>query len=234
MSENFNETATKSGLGSGGGGVRELSRGLPRLFGERPEETEGTSAEVAAGVVGGSEGGAVREEVCDLLAPSEEPEPGAGRRGWTETPDAAVAGDVGREPGSGYGDAGGDGAARAREEEVERAQEEGAARAPGEEMVDDEPDEHAYDEDYVTPALAARRKGSPARKLRAIEVKLGPAPAKITAGQRLLILDTWQRTGLPAGDFAACWGCPNTRSMPGRSGSRSMGRRGWTDSRGGR
>jgi transposase InsO family protein len=53
---------------------------------------------------------------------------------------------------------------------------------------------------YQQPKLAGRSRG---RRL----VKKGPVPAPaLTAEQRLLLLDTWQRSGLPAGDFAALTG----------------------------
>src|SRR5689334_19601334 len=46
------------------------------------------------------------------------------------------------------------------------------------------------------PRLQTPRRG---RRL----ARPAPAPAApLTAGQRLLILDTWRRSGLPAGDFA--------------------------------
>ncbi|MGH9317251.1 MAG: IS481 family transposase [Thermoanaerobaculia bacterium] len=63
-------------------------------------------------------------------------------------------------------------------------------------------DEHAHDEEYVSPALAARRKGSPYKKLRPVEVKLGPAQVGLTAEQRLLVLDSWLRSKLPAREFS--------------------------------
>jgi transposase InsO family protein len=198
MSEHIVVTATSEASGSGGGRVGEGGRVLPRLFGERVEETEGTAVGVATGGVGGSEGEAVREEVCDLLTPTEAPEPDAPNRGWTQPPEVAAEEAKDQETGSGYGDA--------RDEESGSALGEEAVSAPDVSESDDESDEHTYDEDYVSPALAARRKGSPARKLRAIEVKLGPAPGKITAGQRLLILDTWQRSGLTAGAYAEILG----------------------------
>ena len=62
-------------------------------------------------------------------------------------------------------------------------------------------EDFAMDEDYVSPALAARRKGSPKKKLRPFEVKLGPAEVGLTAEQRMLVLDTWLRSELPAREF---------------------------------
>jgi transposase InsO family protein len=50
------------------------------------------------------------------------------------------------------------------------------------------------------PKLAGRIKGR-----RLVKKDQPPAPA-LTAEQRLLLLDTWQRSGLPAGDFAALIG----------------------------
>ena len=53
-------------------------------------------------------------------------------------------------------------------------------------------------------------------------------PPAITPQQRLLMLDTWQRSGLPAGDFAP-GGLSKTRSICGRSGSRSTAPAGLAD-----
>ncbi|HYG76328.1 MAG TPA: IS481 family transposase [Planctomycetota bacterium] len=55
------------------------------------------------------------------------------------------------------------------------------------------------EEPFAPPRLlAGRRKGSPGKRL------VKPEPSKtLTAQQRLLLLDTWRRSGLPAGDFAA-------------------------------
>jgi transposase InsO family protein len=50
------------------------------------------------------------------------------------------------------------------------------------------------------PPLARPRKG------RRLVPKDAPKPTPLTPEQRLLILDTWQRSGLPAGDFAALVG----------------------------
>ena len=52
----------------------------------------------------------------------------------------------------------------------------------------------------ATPLLAGRRRG---RRLVKREAEPGPA---LTAEQRLLLLDTWRRSGLPARDFAAMVG----------------------------
>jgi hypothetical protein len=53
--------------------------------------------------------------------------------------------------------------------------------------------------------LSARRRGGPARLLPKDQTR-GSTP--LTATQRLVLLDTWQRSGLPAGDFAAISGIP--------------------------
>ena len=49
------------------------------------------------------------------------------------------------------------------------------------------------------------RPGRP-RRGRRLVAKDTPAPAAVTPQQRLLLLDIWQRSGLPAGDFAALVG----------------------------
>ena len=191
MSEEIRAPETKNGERSEGAAPRERGRDLPRLFGEMGETPSTTRVETGAGAAGGSEGagvegGAPREELWGILTPSEAAE--VGRE--TGLPAEATRAGAGRraEPGG---------------EGVDASQapyEAASAAAPGasSEGVEEEVDDHAYDEDYVSPALAARRKGSPHRKLRGIEVKLGPAQAGITAAQRLLILDTWQRSGLTA------------------------------------
>ena len=69
---------------------------------------------------------------------------------------------------------------------------------PDEEMV-----EASFPEEgYRPPPMAGRSKGR-----RLVPKTEPPAPA-LTAEQRLLLLDTWQRSGLPAGDFAAISGIP--------------------------
>ena len=81
--------------------------------------------------------------------------------------------------------------------------------APGDAMpVEEEtgvPDEEMVEasfpeEGYRPPPMAGRSKGR-----RLVPKTEPPAPA-LTAEQRLLLLDTWQRSGLPAGDFAALIG----------------------------
>lgn len=55
----------------------------------------------------------------------------------------------------------------------------------------------------ATPArLIGPVKGQTPRLVRPV-----PAPPPVTPQQRLLLLDTWQRSGLPAGDFADLVGC---------------------------
>jgi hypothetical protein len=72
------------------------------------------------------------------------------------------------------------------------------------------------------PLLAGRRRG---RRLVQPQAKSEP----LTPTQRLLLLDTWQRSGLSAADFAALVGVSNTPSMPGRRSSTSKGPAGlWT------
>jgi len=51
--------------------------------------------------------------------------------------------------------------------------------------------------------LGARRRGGPRRVLQKSAAR---ASEPLTPAQRLLLLDTWQRSGLPAGDFAAMVG----------------------------
>jgi transposase InsO family protein len=50
------------------------------------------------------------------------------------------------------------------------------------------------------PPLCARRRGGPGRRKEDTEEPVGRK--EFTPQERLLILDTWQRSGLPAGDFA--------------------------------
>lgn len=61
----------------------------------------------------------------------------------------------------------------------------------------------ASDDDLPTAFGLARRTGRrPGRRL----VKPAEPVRALTAQQRLLLLDTWRRSGLPAGDFAALIG----------------------------
>jgi transposase InsO family protein len=53
------------------------------------------------------------------------------------------------------------------------------------------------------PKLGGRKPGSPVRTRRMVQPEvLAEERAPVSAQQRLLILDTWKRSGLPAGDFA--------------------------------
>ena len=70
--------------------------------------------------------------------------------------------------------------------------------APGESVPPDE--EAGGDTDLSRLRLVGRTKGR-----RLVKKDLAPAPA-LTPEQRLLLLDTWQRSGLPASDFAALVG----------------------------
>jgi transposase len=54
----------------------------------------------------------------------------------------------------------------------------------------------------ATPALSARRPGSPRRGKSLAKPEDNPRLVQFTPEQRLLILDSWKRSGLPAGDFA--------------------------------
>lgn len=65
-----------------------------------------------------------------------------------------------------------------------------------------EDDQAAGDMDPSRLQLLGRRRG---RGRRLVKPEAAPTPA-VTAEQRLLLLDTWQRSGLPAGDFAALVG----------------------------
>jgi transposase InsO family protein len=62
--------------------------------------------------------------------------------------------------------------------------------------------------EQALPGLAAayqRRRPGPRRGRRLVDKAANPT-TPLTAQQRLLLLDTWQRSGLPAGDFAALVG----------------------------
>jgi transposase InsO family protein len=77
----------------------------------------------------------------------------------------------------------------------------GASFEPGEDDDDaivDAVEESLPDDDEATPpGLAGRRRGRIPKLVRP-----APRPPAVTPQQRLLLLDTWQRSGLPAGDFA--------------------------------
>jgi transposase InsO family protein len=54
----------------------------------------------------------------------------------------------------------------------------------------------------ATPALSARRPGSPQKGKSLTKPEDHPRLQQFSPAQRLLILDSWKRSGLPAGDFA--------------------------------
>jgi transposase InsO family protein len=62
------------------------------------------------------------------------------------------------------------------------------------------------DDDRLYPPRLARGRRRKQRVLSKDDVKLPTTPESLTPAQRLLLLDTWQRSGLPAGDFAAMVG----------------------------
>jgi transposase InsO family protein len=62
----------------------------------------------------------------------------------------------------------------------------------------------AADQPLPPPPLAGRRRRRGRRLVQPVQAQTKAAP--LTAEQRLLLLDTWQRSGLPAGDFAALVG----------------------------
>lgn len=68
---------------------------------------------------------------------------------------------------------------------------------------DNQPVEHADDADQVP--LTGIRLTSPSRGRKLVKKKLQPK-LDVSPEQRLLLLDTWRRSGLPAGDFAALVG----------------------------
>jgi len=55
----------------------------------------------------------------------------------------------------------------------------------------------------ATPArITGRRPGSPAKRRLVTPTEASEGQPRLTAEQRLLVLDTWRRSGLPGGDFA--------------------------------
>jgi transposase InsO family protein len=78
----------------------------------------------------------------------------------------------------------------------------GPAGAADDLLGDDELIAGNQDETTIPP-LSGRRRN---RGRRLVPPKTASAPPTITPEQRLLLLDTWQRSGLPAGDFAALVG----------------------------
>jgi hypothetical protein len=65
-----------------------------------------------------------------------------------------------------------------------------------------------------------QRRPAPGRRL---VKKDSPAPPPLTAEQRLLLLDTWRRSGLPAGDFAAMVGVSKHTLYAGPPGAGALG-----------
>ena len=94
--------------------------------------------------------------------------------------------------------------------EAEALAEEESSDVPVEQDDIDELDEaltpgpEREDQDFRMP-LCGRRKGTPSGPKRLVK-KDAPARPAITPQQRLLLLDTWQRSGLPANDFASLVG----------------------------
>jgi transposase InsO family protein len=67
-------------------------------------------------------------------------------------------------------------------------------------------DELPAEEPPITPVRLHGGRGKRRRGLPGAAAVPQPAPEHLTPAQRLLLLDTWQRSGLPAGDFAALVG----------------------------
>jgi hypothetical protein len=67
------------------------------------------------------------------------------------------------------------------------------------------PEEDEPPQSVDAPMPRTPRLGQPPRGKRLARKTDGPA-LNLTAEQRLLLLDTWRRSGLPAGDFAALVG----------------------------
>ncbi len=80
---------------------------------------------------------------------------------------------------------------------------------PHPEMKADLPDQEVADRvpgdtplDDAVPTLVGRRPGAPRRGRRTVAPDIaGPQP-QLTPQQRLLVIDTWMKSGLPAGDYA--------------------------------
>jgi transposase InsO family protein len=88
---------------------------------------------------------------------------------------------------------------------------------PGHPQVEEQPQSLGADEDENGPAVSVPRlHGGHGKRRRVSPNTAGITPPQVkadnlTAQQRLLLLDTWQRSGLPAGDFAAMVGvCKHT------------------------
>ena len=77
------------------------------------------------------------------------------------------------------------------------------ANCPMTPMLEEPEDVPAHTQE--TPAPRPPRLGQPPRGKRLARPP-DSAPLHLTAEQRLLLLDTWRRSGLPAGDFAALVG----------------------------
>jgi transposase InsO family protein len=77
------------------------------------------------------------------------------------------------------------------EEKADLAGEEVAVRGPG-----------GVASEESGPALAGRRPGVPRRGRRTVAPEAVGGQPQLTPQQRLLVLDTWMRSGLPAGDYA--------------------------------
>ena len=67
-------------------------------------------------------------------------------------------------------------------------------------------DQESWSEAAAWPNLAGLARGPRRGRGRRLVPKDAPSPAPLTPQQRLLLLDTWQRSGLPAGDFAVLVG----------------------------
>ena len=65
-----------------------------------------------------------------------------------------------------------------------------------------EPDLSAEDDPGATVTLTGRRPGSPRRGRQTVPAEVAGVQPQLTPTQRLLALDTWMKSGLPAGDFA--------------------------------
>ena len=74
---------------------------------------------------------------------------------------------------------------------------------PGDDGAEAEPEfpEEPFEEPLRVPNLTGQRRGR-----RLVKPDADASKTPLTPEQRLLILDTWQRSGLPGGDFAAMVG----------------------------
>ena len=69
--------------------------------------------------------------------------------------------------------------------------------------ADDLPDEElVLSAPSHVPPLLGRRPGAPRRGRQTVSPELSGGQAQLTPQQRLLVLDTWMKSGLTAGDFA--------------------------------